>query len=121
LKRIALIGLLALSAAAPRPTHKAAPDAALFAEAKRVTADNMRDPDSARFRNLRKVRSDFEQGWKVCGEVNAKNAYGGYVGYTSFVYIPIIHQALIRTDPTERAQLETNDIVAENKLFVGCD
>lgn len=43
----------------------------------------LRDPESAEFRNLR-----FYSGGSVpvvCGEVNAKNAFGGYTGYERFI------------------------------------
>lgn len=43
----------------------------------------LNDPDSAKFRNER-----FIGGWTLsgvmCGEVNAKNRLGGYIGYTSY-------------------------------------
>lgn len=40
----------------------------------------MRDPASAQFRNERIV-----SGGVLCGEVNSKNAMGGYVGYKKFI------------------------------------
>ena len=43
----------------------------------------LKDPDSAKFQNLR--IADFDGGKVVCGEINAKNGYGGYVGYKRFV------------------------------------
>ena len=36
----------------------------------------LRDPDSAKFRNL-----EFNENGFVCGEVNSRNAYGGMVGF----------------------------------------
>lgn len=36
------------------------------------------DPDSAKFRNVKEISGI------VCGEVNAKNRLGGYVGYVRF-------------------------------------
>lgn len=43
------------------------------------------DPDSANFRNLQVViNSKGEE--SICGEVNARNKFGGYVGFTSFSY-----------------------------------
>lgn len=42
----------------------------------------MRDPESTQIRNVYSiigVRSEF-----ICGEVNGKNAYGGYAGFTHF-------------------------------------
>lgn len=44
-----------------------------------VTA-RLKDPDSAKFRNERVVGEDRF----VCGEVNAKNSAGGYVGFSSY-------------------------------------
>lgn len=38
------------------------------------------DPDSAKFKNVA-----YKKGIGVCGEVNAKNRMGGYVGYKTFV------------------------------------
>ena len=43
----------------------------------------LKDPDSAKFQNLR--LTDYGNGKVVCGEVNAKNSYGGYVGHKRFV------------------------------------
>lgn len=43
---------------------------------------SLRDPSSAQLRNLRIERG--EGGEALCGEINAKNAYGGYVGFQPF-------------------------------------
>ena len=51
--------------------------------AKSSVADSLRDPPSAQFRGVRMVT--YLHGKVVCGEVNGKNAYGGYVGYRPFV------------------------------------
>ncbi|MBC7860285.1 MAG: hypothetical protein H7Z39_16250 [Burkholderiaceae bacterium] len=42
----------------------------------------LKDADSAKFRNVRSVGD----GLFVCGEVNAKNSYGGYVGFKKFYF-----------------------------------
>lgn len=39
----------------------------------------LKDPESAQFQNLE------EYGSIVCGEVNAKNSYGGYSGFKPFI------------------------------------
>lgn len=49
---------------------------------KSAVAASLKDPDSAKFRNTRLVA--HLQGAVVCGEVNAKNSYGGYSGFTRF-------------------------------------
>lgn len=47
---------------------------------------DLKDPYSAHFRNVRIV--SFANGKVICGEVNAKNVYGAYVGFTRFVASP---------------------------------
>ncbi len=43
----------------------------------------MKDPDSAKFRNW--AAYEVSNGDRiVCGEVNAKNSYGAYVGFDPF-------------------------------------
>lgn len=39
----------------------------------------LKDPESARFQNIRPVARG-----EICGQVNAKNAFGGYVGFQHF-------------------------------------
>ncbi|WP_415289115.1 hypothetical protein RSD66_04185 [Brevundimonas sp. S1H14] len=48
-------------------------------EAKELVADQLLDPESAEFRNVK------AEGPRVCGQVNAKNRMGGYVGYEDFL------------------------------------
>jgi hypothetical protein len=57
--------------------EKAEGEAALKAKVLEV----LKDPESARFKNVQ-VAAD---GQVLCGEVNAKNAFGGYVGFKPFV------------------------------------
>lgn len=45
--------------------------------------NDMKDPESARFKNVRLV--PYSTGKVFCGEVNAKNSYGGYIGFMPFV------------------------------------
>ena len=46
--------------------------------------DRMRDPESSRFRRITRGSSDKLKA--ICGEINAKNAMGGFVGYVGFIY-----------------------------------
>jgi hypothetical protein len=51
--------------------------------AKEAVANRMKDPGSTQFRNV-----SFHEGTQaVCGEVNAKNSFGGYVGFRAFSYV----------------------------------
>jgi|GEM_PF-1969823 len=48
----------------------------------------LKDPDSAQFRSVTVVQQklfDANAVGVVCGYVNAKNAFGGYVGYKGFL------------------------------------
>lgn len=52
-------------------------------KAKDAVAEKLRDPSSAKFRN---VKGGERRGlYSVCGEVNGKNAYGAYSGYERFI------------------------------------
>lgn len=59
---------------------------------------SLKDPDSAKFRGVVK----FSTG-AVCGEVNAKNAMGGYVGFTPFV---VSRHGQVEFDPGESTRLD---------------
>lgn len=54
-----------------------------LAAAKEAAANNLKDPGSAQFRNVRVVM--YGNSKIVCGEINGKNSYGGYVGFVPFV------------------------------------
>lgn len=49
--------------------------------AKLSVAKSLKDPQSAQFQNM----THFSEG-VVCGDVNAKNAMGGYVGFKPFIF-----------------------------------
>lgn len=55
--------------------------------AKKVVADTLKDPESARFSDVYGIAGENAEPGKhaVCGRVNAKNSYGGYVGYRPFL------------------------------------
>lgn len=53
----------------------------------------LRDPDSAKFRNVRKLgilgEGVPDSPAVYCGEVNTKNAMGGYTGFVHFAVMPL--------------------------------
>ena len=57
---------------------------AVFAEAQRLAADKMRDPEAARFKSEYTAYRSSAGDTIVCGTMNGKNAMGGYVGYKPF-------------------------------------
>jgi hypothetical protein len=58
---------------------------ALIAEAKEAVSRNLVNPSATQFRDLR-VHRDANGIPIVCGEYNAENRMGGYVGFNRFVY-----------------------------------
>jgi hypothetical protein len=66
----------------PRDAYLAQRDAEAWSEAKRKVVKLLRDPDSAQFKCG--YVGEKESKLVVRGQVNAKNAYGGYAGYKSF-------------------------------------
>jgi hypothetical protein len=61
--------------------------------------DNLKDPDSAKFTDELIVQQD--NGFYVmCGNVNAKNGFGGYTGKTPFVAAGAL--VIIRSPETEK-------------------
>ncbi len=59
----------------------------LVVYAQDAVREKLKDPASAKFRNLfvHKARLEDKEIPVVCGEVNAKNAFGGYSGFQYFV------------------------------------
>jgi hypothetical protein len=56
----------------------------LASAAQQQVRAGLRDPGSAQFRNVRVIgQRPYERA--VCGELNARNALGGYTGFQGFV------------------------------------
>lgn len=72
----------------------------------------LKDPDSVQFRNER-VQSD---GVTVCGEFNAKNSLGGYVGFRLYVSNSkhfLIEKSNFKTWPLEAVPVQAPDGFSE--------
>lgn len=54
------------------------------AHAQDVIKERLKDPESARFRRVYGAKNENDK-IAICGEFNAKNSYGGYVGYKPFM------------------------------------
>ncbi len=61
-------------------------DDEIIAKATEMAKNRLKDPFSAQFRHLSVVRKPDQV--YVCGEVNSKNSYGAYGGFTSFIASP---------------------------------
>ncbi len=60
-------------------------------KAKIYISHYMKDPDSVKFRSI-VVNNE-----SVCGEVNAKNSYGAYIGYVSF-HVSFINEVAYKSE-----------------------
>jgi hypothetical protein len=82
----------------------------------------LRDPDSAKFADVRPTTGTNNKGKPVevvCGTVNAKTKGGGYLGARGFVYIPPVKRAFIeRAAPI--AEDAVNDIVGSATVRKYC-
>lgn len=98
--------LLLATAAAAELSH-----GQIAANAKTAVSKGLKDPDSAQFRGMYLTREPAQSQGKtymvdhVCGEVNAKNGYGGYVGYRRFAVVDDL--AFVDSEePTAHASFE---------------
>ena len=58
---------------------------------------SLRDPESSKIREV--YKTPFPGGMYICGEVNGKNAYGAYAGYSQFHGMDILdHFAMLNID-----------------------
>ncbi len=84
---IVLGGIIVLGLLGSLGTNSQNEDWGTYADifAKRAVKAQLKDPDSAEFGEVSTFRdADDDVRW-VCGIVNAKNSFGGYVGATPFV------------------------------------
>jgi hypothetical protein len=114
-------GLLAFSVLAACGSSSA--DRGAIAEAKKRTEAHLLDPNAAEYQNVRVVR-DKEGHWTVCGEINAKNALGGYTGFRKFAVFETNPEAMIagtaEASSTGMSQ-ETTDAIGEILLQSFCE
>lgn len=65
-------------------------------DAEKAAAEQLIDPDSAKFRNLRTIEN--AAGEFVCGEINGKNRMGAYNGFSRFIYVNSSRLAFLESD-----------------------
>ena len=89
---------------APAPSSSSGPlDKARFiADEEEKIRAGLRDPESARFRN--ESISTNRAGATLCGQVNSKNAGGGYEGFERFIsgQTPTLMEGAIGPDEMNR-------------------
>lgn len=76
---------MAVSLAVAEEKHTFAATDEQIAVAHNAIADSLKDPESLRLKDV-VVRSLGDSNNRfICGQYNAKNSYGGYVGFRRFV------------------------------------
>lgn len=82
---LALFGAFAVIAVfmLTNPLGSMGENSQMIERAEHTVRTRLRDPDSASFRSVFVTPN----GLMVCGEVNAKNGFGGYVGYRAFLAV----------------------------------
>lgn len=78
---VSLLGVAAAMGFLMRETSttQGAPEFAVISVARSAVLERLKDPESAIFRNERRGSLG------VCGEVNSRNAFGGYTGYQRYI------------------------------------
>lgn len=77
-----LIAGIFLIAVSVHARAEAVDDESLMESTKQTVADTLKDPSSAQFKSVVVYNGGKQR--TVCGEVNGKNSYGGYVGFKKF-------------------------------------
>jgi hypothetical protein len=67
------------------PNYKRPSDAEAIARAKAALVKSLKDPESARISDVVRKTSPVGADY-ICGQVNAKNGFGGYTGSKAFLY-----------------------------------
>lgn len=102
-----LVALAGCQTALPEPEFsikEVPPTPALLASVQVAVKRELKDPDSAKFRDLQTM--GVNGSILVCGMVNSKNGSGGYAGFTPFI-------AKANGTTVERVILDSSDRVLE--------
>lgn len=88
-KKILILGTvvtaLTLSGCGPKAPPEPSLEEKISSAAEEALKLKLKDPESAQFRNMYIKKTESEGLYAVCGELNAKNSMGGYVGFKPFL------------------------------------
>jgi len=80
----------------------------LISQTKQHVKNTLKDPESAQFKDV-KVAINIKGDKTVCGQVNAKNSYGGYTGFKSF-YVKNNNGLVHNSEAETRKKLEQENL-----------
>jgi hypothetical protein len=98
-----LLATSALASCGPSPDQKA------IAASELAVKNSLTDPNSAEFEGELVFQHPIT-GFSVCGRVNAKNTFGGYIGYRWFY---ATFDSSVDTEPSDVAVADTEDMLAD--------
>jgi hypothetical protein len=76
--------------------------ARLISQLSRQAMEQLKDPEAARLRGIGLKKTLRRDVAAICGEVNGKNSFGGYTGYTRFISATNGHVSFERGNPQFR-------------------
>ena len=110
LKTLALIAIAPMIALSSAQAQSINPNDSVYSAIKSAVLSQLKDPDSAHFGTLIRMTRPNLKGEPVdviCGEVNARNSFGGYSGMSGFVYVVSIETAYLANESTGAPDLGT--------------
>lgn len=87
---LALLGTAAVAQVPAFTPEQRVEGEAMVRKAAASIADTARDPASVSFRRVflqKRIAKDGRQPVSLCGEMNGKNAYGGFSGFQKFILV----------------------------------
>lgn len=79
--------------------------------------ESMKDPESVRFKDTYQAYQLSNGDVAVCGEVNGKNSYGGYTGYTPY-YVRIKNGQAYRMHAMEASGSVCDNMASGSATFI---
>lgn len=77
----------------------------------------MKDPESTKFKETYQAYKLSNGDIAVCGEVNGKNSYGGYTGYTPY-YVRIKNGQVYRMHSMEATGSVCDQVASGSTSFI---
>ena len=112
--RFAILGLcaaIALSGCMQVTSENVSANPTRVAIAKSAVQGLMKDPESTRFGDGYQAYQLSNGDDVICGSLNAKNSYGGYVGYNAF-YVRFRGEQVMFVATSDRGEIACNNAMS---------
>jgi hypothetical protein len=101
---VVLVAVLAILALWRGHVESGSADFSMIEKAHAVLAERLFDPSAAMYKEETVVRTKIGElsTVTVCGQVNGRNRFGGYVGFKRYYYTVVEpHEPLLEVEPNE--------------------